>query len=413
MLTRLLLAAALLTACSSHRDEAPTPPRADDRASAWREDLQALARELPARHVHAFDAITEAVWRQQVTALEQRLPSLDDAHVRVGLARLVAALGDPHTQIDVIGPAPYPLALVWFEDGIFVIGSRSEDRWAVGRKVTGVGGRPIADVIAALTALVPHNNDPWLRAELPGWLRDPGVLAGLDLGTPEHATYSLTAADGSVRELEVRPNSKDDVELVPPTPLPLHLQGPSGRPRYWNKYVAGDRMIYFAYDACAEDPRVGPLAKFLTGTLAFADQHPVDRFVIDLRSNGGGSSQLLQPLIEGLAARPALAGRVFVIIGMHTFSSAVLNAISLKTDVHATLVGGPTGGKPSSYGEVKRFELPRSHVGVHYSTKRFEFPSLPGPSLEPDLPVHVTSQDWFSGRDPAIDAILAAPLPAR
>ena len=136
-------------------------------------------------------------------------------------------------------------------------------------------------------------------------------------------------------------------------------------------------MIYFAYNACAEDARVGPFAAFAQSTLAFADAHPIDRFVIDLRRNGGGNSELIRPLIDGLAARPALAGRVFAIIGMHTFSSAMIDAMELSRRVHARLVGGPTSGKPSGYGEIKTFTLPISEA--------WSYPVLDQAVLEPGL----------------------------
>jgi hypothetical protein len=91
----------------------------------------------------------------------------------------------------------------------------------------------------------------------------------------------------------------------------------------------------------------------------------------------------------------------------------VIAAMELKRRLHATLVGGPTAGNPSGYGEVKTFTLPRSGLLVQHSTRLFANPDFPGDALVPDLAVHVTSADWFSGRDPAMDAILAAPVPAR
>jgi hypothetical protein len=96
---------------------------------------------------------------------------------------------------------------------------------------------------------------------------------------------------------------------------------------------------------------------------------------------------------------------------MHTFSSAVLNAIELVQRLHARLVGGPSAGAPSGYGEVKTFALPHSKLTVRYSTKHFVNAAFPGDALEPDLAVTVRAADWFAGRDPAIDAILAAPAP--
>jgi len=40
-------------------------------------------------------------------------------------------------------------------------------------------------------------------------------------------------------------------------------------------------------------------------------------------------------------------------------------------DLHAILVGEPTGNKPNHYGQQQNFELPNSRLMVHYSTKHF------------------------------------------
>jgi hypothetical protein len=411
-----VVAALALFACGHHADE---PARSAtlgsaasaDHAAAWRDDLHALATELPARHVHAFARADEATWRRAVADLDARIPSLDDAHVLVGLVKLVAALGDTHTMLGAWATAGvYPVTFAWFDDGIFVIGAPPDQAWAVGDKLVGIGSHSLADSLAAITPLVAHDSDAGLHAHVPDVLGDAALLAGLDLAPAGHATFGLAAADGTTRELAVTAGTAA-AQVTPPHELPLHLQGPATN--YWNKYDAADHVLFFAYNACADDPRAGTFAQLAAGTLGFIDQpqHPVDRFVIDLRRNEGGNSQLIEPLIAGLAARPALAGRVFAIIGMHTFSSGVLAAMDLSRRLHARLVGGPTSGKPNAYGEIQMFELPRSHLRVQYSTKLFSFPDFPGDALSPDMPVTVTSADWFAGRDPAMTAILAAPVP--
>jgi hypothetical protein len=410
----LAVAVALVLGCGTSSPGAA--PATDARVAAWREDLRYLANELPARHARAFFHADEPTWRAAVADLDARLPTLDDAHVRAGLARLVAALGDGHTKLGVFakGPGVYPLALTWFEDGIFVTGISADagpdTGWALGKQLVAIGPHPIAEVIAAMTPLSSHDNDAGLRDELPVLLLDPALLAGVDLAPADHATFRLADAQGTPRDLELRP-ARYGAPITLPTPLPVHLRGPNTG--YWNTFLPDSRTLFFAYNACADDPKVGPFATFAAGTLAYLDQHPTDRVVIDLRKNSGGDSRIFAPLLDGLAARPALAGRVFAIIGMHTFSSAIINAMELRRRVHATLVGGPTGGDPSGYGEVKLLTLPRSKLLLQYSTKKFANPDFPGGALAPDLAVHVTSADWFAGKDPALDAILAAPLPAK
>ncbi len=398
MTKRIVIAALVMAACT----------RPAVRLKHWRQDLAELASQISSHHPGAFAHVAEKDWRKAVEDLDAHVAIFDDAHIEVGLLRIVAMIGDSHTRIFLPRDAAYPVRFLWFDDGVFVGGADARNTWAIGKKVVAVGNRKIDDAIATLASLVPYENDAGMRNEVPPLLSDPVALVGTDLVLGDIASpATFTLADG--KTLSVTPGHA--VALAPPKTLPLHLQGPTDRP-YWNKYVDAERLLYFQYNLCADDPHGDPFATFAAKTLAFADQHPVDRFVIDLRSNTGGNSRVIEPLIEGIAARPALAGRVFVLIGRTTFSSAVLNAIELKEKLGATLVGTPTGGNPNGYGEVRTFELPNSHIGGQYSTKLFKDDRYTGNTVPPDVLVHVTSDDWFSGRDPAMDAVLAATVPA-
>jgi hypothetical protein len=377
------------------------------RLKHWRQDLAALASEISTHHPGVFAHVAEKDWRKAIEDLDAHVSIFDDEHIEVGLLRVVAMIGDSHTRLYLPRTSSYPVRFLWFDDGVFVAGADAADAWAIGKRVVAIGNRKIDDALATLASLVPTENDAGMREAVPPLLSDPVALVGTDLVLGDRATFVLADGKGT-RDLVVAPGTA--VALAPPEVLPLHLQGPTDRV-YWNKYVDDQRLLYFQYNLCADDPKGTPFAKFAVDTLAFADQHPVDRFVIDLRNNAGGDSRVIEPLIWGLDARPALAGRVFVLIGRTTFSSAVLNAIELKEKLGATLIGTPTGGTPNGWGEVKSFELPNSHFEGQYSTKLFKNDRYTGNTVPPDVLVHVTSDDWFSGRDPAMDAVLAASVP--
>ena len=66
----------------------------------WREDLAYLARELPRRHENLFHTITRARFDSALAVLERKLPGLARHQVIVELARLVALVGDGHTNVD-------------------------------------------------------------------------------------------------------------------------------------------------------------------------------------------------------------------------------------------------------------------------------------------------------------------------
>ena len=136
------------------------------------------------------------------------------------------------------------------------------------------------------------------------------------------------------------------------------------------------------------------------------DQRKPERVVIDLRRNGGGSSPLIKPLIDGLREREDAnqKGKLFVLIGRRTFSSAMMNALEFRERTNAVLLGLPTGGSPNHFGEVRSFTLPHSKWQVFYSTKRFQLTDDGATTVKPDMEVDESAADFFAGRDAVLDA---------
>jgi C-terminal processing protease CtpA/Prc len=99
-------------------------------------------------------------------------------------------------------------------------------------------------------------------------------------------------------------------------------------------------------------------------------------------------------------------GKLFVITGRQTFSSALIDAIQFKQYTNCLLIGEPTGGKPNSYGEVLSFTLPNSGVVVQYSTKYFQMMDDDSLALYPDNDIEISMHDYAQGKDPVMDFIL-------
>jgi C-terminal processing protease CtpA/Prc len=90
-------------------------------------------------------------------------------------------------------------------------------------------------------------------------------------------------------------------------------------------------------------------------------------------------------------------------------SAAAENAAEFKSFLHATLVGEPTGGTSSSYGDEKLVVLPYSKLVVQYTTKWLGVKSKDEPDgLKPDVTVLRTFDDIVAGRDAVLEAAIAA-----
>src|SRR5215472_17018418 len=88
----LYCASAILLTASATAQLSLTPEQ-------WRQDLDFLAREIPAAHPHPVDHITRTAFDKQVADLHAQIPKLDESGIRTGFQKIVASLGDPQTKI--------------------------------------------------------------------------------------------------------------------------------------------------------------------------------------------------------------------------------------------------------------------------------------------------------------------------
>jgi hypothetical protein len=394
----------------------PTPTLAH--SARWRQDLRYLAEELPGRHPNLFFQTSREEFEQAVTELDAAIPSLRDEEIMVGMMHILAMLGDAHTFLGVRSLFhTYPIQLYSFSDGIYVTHATPEYRRALGTELVQIGSTDISTVSTAVGSVISHENDAWLLFQIPRYIIFSEVLYALGIASDiEHAEFVFEEADGTRFTLDLGslpPDSDGTLNegwLQAPDPdeatLPLYLRDRSLF--YWYDYIEDPQTIYVRYSHCENMPDQS-FRKFANELFAFTDAHPVAKFVVDLRDNTGGSSDTLDPLIRGLRVRPEISQQprqLFAIIGRGTFSAALWGVVDLTHNFPTLLVGEPTGGKPNSYGYNNTLRLPHSNLLVVYSTEFNQLLEDDPPSLIPDIPVTVSSDDHFSGQDPVLEAIL-------
>jgi hypothetical protein len=399
---------------------------AQDRTLAWREDLRVLTetysakgntvdlhRGVSTRGQKDFDKLYPN-FRRDISALESDIPSLADPDVVLRLMKVIASANVAHNIVQTplaFGFFPrLPLTFAWYSDGLAIIAASEEYAAAIGTRVAKFGSKTPEQLTAELAPFIAHENEIWLRESAAGLLRTRAIL--------EHT--GVADKDGSVILTLQKPDAAEPFTLTVKTADPrtklisasdaLHIPVVLSRSHpsqiYWHQYLPDSATLYIQYNACRNDPQL-PFTDFVSKVLADADAHTVKRVVIDLRFNGGGDSRIIRPLKEGLASRLSKLGPVYVLIGPHTFSSAMDNAMELRTVLHARLAGESTGGKPSSYGEVKVVELPNSKLKVQFTSKFFgSHKASEAAELVPDIVVRRTLADALGGRDPVLEAVL-------
>jgi len=398
---------------------APMPRPADTRDGRWAQTVEYLGSQLPDLHVNPYFKISETEFQQSVIELAENVPNLNDEQIVVEMMRIVASVGDGHTRIysrkEMAFFARLPLEMRWLSDGLIVIAASPEYEEAVGAKVIRIGAHPVENVFDEVEQLIPADNEMQILNDTAIYMGMPAILYGLDLvPQKERVTFGFEAQDGSQFELELRPSSGDPgpfISVYEKAGVQIPLYEQDRESFYWVRELPEANAVYVQYNVCGEQKR-DPFKPFVDEVFGLVDRDQGTRLVLDLRFNGGGNETVLTPFIQAIEARPGFnqPGKMFVIIGRGTYSSALQNAITLKQEYNATLVGEPTGGKPNHYGEVRNFALPNVDLRVQYSTRYWlNYPVGDPLTLEPDVLAVPTVADLLAGRDPALETALLRP----
>jgi len=379
----------------------------------WQADLDQLANELPLLHKNLFFNQTEEQFQDSIWSLKERLAKLDIYSIVMEIARIVAAVGDAHTAVSLPRNNRLPLECYWFQEGIFITATVPEFENLLHHKVVKIDGMPIDSVIERLSGIVSHENRSFLMAQLPDYLICADILFGLDISR-DSKSVKITVENLSSEQRDVliptikyeewRPGALQETGTS--DELPLYRRN---RDEYfWSEFAVEKRLLYINYNHCKDMPTrtVREFSRQLIKDIK--SNADIQSMVIDLRNNSGGNSELFKGFLKWLSTFGRLnrQGRLFVIVGRDTFSSALLNTFYLRFNTHAVFLGEPTGGKPNHYGEVKYLSLNSSGLYIRYSTKYYEFgddDSLP--SFMPDVAFAVNFADYSQNIDPCIDWI--------
>lgn len=375
----------------------------------WREDLKYLARELPKRHKNLFHATSKAEFEKMVAQLDADIPALAEHQIIVRMLEITSRIGDAHTYVHLPQAFQrYPLVLYWFGNELRVVRATKEYKDALGAKVIKIGNMNIADVQARVQQVLSQAENEWfVLSNSPAHLVSPEVLHALgvipNLGA---ASFTVETDEGKQFALEVVP-------VVPAGNLNSLLLGaaqqePLFRQRlaegFWFTYLPESKTVYVSFRS------YNSLAENTKKLFQLVDANPTQKLVIDLRQNTGGDfTKVREHLIPAIKQRASINQKdhLFVIVGRRTFSAAMNNAIDLRKETKAILVGEPVGERPNSYQENDEMTLPNSKLVVSYSTQYYKFLDQDVPALIPDKLIPPDWPSYKAGRDPAMDWILS------
>jgi hypothetical protein len=307
-----------------------------------------------------------------------------------------------------------PLRLYQFSDGLFVVDAAEPYRRWIGSQVLRVGTLEPAAALHRIEPYVSRDNEVFLTAVGPGlYLPTAAILRAAGV-IPDAAQVPLVLRDRAGRSETVTftpaPPGRLVRHLTPPAvpdapPPPLYLR--RQEEAFWFEHLPERDALYVQVNSIRDAPGE-PLHTFARRLRAFVDEHPVRVLVLDLRHNPGGDRVLLPSLLRALVHFETTRedARLFVITGRATLSAAQVLVNHAYFMTNATIAGERSSSRPNFVGEDTEVRLP--HSGLYASISSLLHQSNPldnRPWISPQLPVELSSADYFANRDPVLEAI--------
>jgi hypothetical protein len=413
--------------------------------SQWRDSLDLLAADIKSIHPNAFTKVGRLSFERELAKLQSDLPSLTEEQRMVGAMRLVASVGDGHTNLEPTGPewrSWYPLRMMEFADGYYVTSAHRSVGDLAGAQVLELAGRPIDRVAEAARDLMGTDNRFDRKNRLYA-IHNERLMRGLGFVSADGSLrIKARLRNGKVVERTLRAAPQDDprftaadtmLEWVYPsevyglgigtadqwvaafakTPSSAFLKAEPSRPvhltertRYFARALPEKQAYYIQLNQVDDTT----FLRFLEDAMAEVDRVKPKRLIMDMRNNFGGDASRALEAVHSLVRRSQTPpwGSLYVLTGPKTFSAAVLTLDEILDNLEATLVGEPAGAPLNTYGDAVARLYSQAGFRADISTlwhQRSDSNDIRS-FLPVDVPAPLKFADYIRGGDSAVDPIL-------
>ncbi|UCE20155.1 MAG: tetratricopeptide repeat protein [Gemmatimonadota bacterium] len=402
----------------------------------WLEDLNWVTKTLRDKHPDIFYRISKDDFERTVAQAEQKIRNSHfEEECLTAIRQVVASLRDGHTSLNANNLQGYsdifPVRLYEFTDGIFITGIAEEHAKYIGSRVIKIGQLSAEEAFKRAGTLAYADNDFYKKEQVPLIVITCKLTYGLGITeTAKKLPLLIETVDGMEDEIvlfAVTPTGANNIlrgmdigpEGIPfasaftgrEKESPLFLKHLDGNHNYWFEHDNEHKAMYVQFNLIRHQQNES-FEKFYQRMFEYFDYNAdnIDKFILDLRFNDGGNGPMVLPFINEIIKRENInrLGHLYTLIGRRSFSAAVLLVAEMMLHTQTLLVGEPTGAAQNMFSDmVNRGTLPNSGATLFVSSEYFNivWPAGKNSIIPPHYPAPFSSSDFFSGADPALEAI--------
>jgi hypothetical protein len=395
--------------------------------SGWEEDLEFLKSELPKVHKDLFFSLSKEEFDSGIESIKLELDSLTDFEIVFRLQQLIAKIGDTHTGISINEKyidtkKSLPFTFYWFKDGIYITSSADNYIHLIGKRILSINGFDINEIVDSVSTLITIDNEACIKNTVPNILIFPEVYKFFDFTNNNTLNLKLENISGNVEDhtIDISLSYGNVTKQMNNDSLAFTFQWVNEGVIFQEEYFDNQQIYFLQYNQCTSKEiqeargnhsaaeKLPSFNEFESRVFETIENKPITKFIFDMRFNSGGSSMQGTKFVAKLSEYSKLnnKGKIYVLIGRKTFSSAIINTLDFTSKTDAILVGESTSGKPNAYGEVKNLYLPNSNVRIYYSTKYFKLHDEDLNTIEPDIYIETSFSEFQAGIDPVFDMVV-------
>ncbi|HTQ26920.1 MAG TPA: hypothetical protein VMI35_02280 [Puia sp.] len=390
-----------------------------ERVRGWSSDIDTLLYIMKTQHYVYRNQPLPPKLLNAASELKARVAAYSDERMLTELERLAFYMHDGHSYIlpvsRKIQSFYLPLQFYLFSDGVYIIDADESYKSLIGARVVQIHGVDVTKLVSDMNSFVHHDNLYTIKWFAPSVLRFRSLYEcyGLAAGS---STVDLKVIDRQhqTRLQEVNFIPASDFHGIPklfPSRLadnapPLYLA--NVQDNFWFTWIRGRQILYFQFNQVEDktNETLDAFGKRFADTLRSSAPRLL---VVDVRHNNGGNLTLLTSLMNGIIRfeKENPTARIVIITGRNTFSAAQVFISLMNKNTHALFAGEPSSSSPNFVGEGNYIMLPYSGAMGSISNKYHE--SIPGDTrqwIEPDIPVQLSSKEYFANEDPVMKEVL-------
>jgi hypothetical protein len=384
------------------------------------EDIEYFRTEIVKQKSSAFAVLSEeakAEFNSMVDTLIEEVDTLRLTQIFVRIAELVAFMGDAHARVNIFDGYYYPLNFYIFNDELYIINADKPREDLLNSKVLKINGVEASEILNQMERVIPHENEYWVKTMLPQTIQQAVYLRGLDFVLYNTETIFTIEKDNIVSDVAVPVLSISDpiVDFIFPEQAGLFAVNDS---EYYDYSLIDDTTLLFNYNVCSNQPDK-LFMHFNKEMFDVINENNVDRIIIDVRRNTGGSGGVFTNFTNNLKTyvekNPEV--KVFVLVGRMTFSAGVTSVSQIIEAVPSTVsVGESTGGGVNFYGSAgesfRTITTPNLQFEIGYGSMKVDLSKvLPRQDPEvntfvPDVEMPPTIEDHINQHDAALEYCL-------